>query len=688
LDEIEAWILKPPQVQENTNDFNYNIIDTDTKRLHTIREDNGTQSTPQQNLLQLIMEKQGVLLGGVTTESIKGFEAYPGYEHLHRLAVHGVQPYVESSFECNKALTDEERLQYKKFKQQIHHELYKMQEKGRCLLLPRSEIQGTEGLHVSAIHVVCKPGDDKPRVTTDANASGLNAATNMLEIEEMLGDFTLPNIRYLAGMLQRARRTGRRLLYKSDVSSAFLRLRLAPETAMLHAVQVGNFVLIPLVMMFGWVAAPIFYAVVSGCVNWAHNGARDDNGEWVPGLTATQLDRWRVQQGSLPAERPPDQQMVDRSMTYVDDTAGPSSYTAIESDMADVETIIRQLMGADAINVKKTEGPLPELTITGWSCNMITGMMQPSEKALRKIFWWLFRGTTAGKNEKEFKITLANLRKVVGLLRWYSAVMPYASTFALQGLLTLQEQIAVGSSKAYQRLVNVRKEAAKELQYWRWVFDQGLRNERAWSAPMWFLARDYEGQSMVSMWTDAASLIGGGHAVKVVPDMELPEQGHYGQFRWTAEEKSLYGVVPDQATDINVLEFVTAVIAIIQERDMLRGRIVRLNVDNTTAVAWLNKLRSSHCRGQYWVAVLTQTLLDYNITLVCYHIKGELNIVADGLSRYMQDFVQQLEQEGWTETSMPTWEWRKQIWENSTADFSKQMRSLAQILSGEEVTNI
>ena len=473
----------------------------------------------------------------------------------------------------------------------------------------------------------------------------------MEAIEELLGGLSLPNLRYLAGMLERARLVNRKLLWKTDVSAAFMRLRLAPETAMLHAVQVGELILIPLVMQFGWVAAPLLYSVLSSCVNWAHNGSRDQAGLWVPGVSPTVLDEWKLHQNVHVPARPQEQQISDRSMTYVDDTTGPTCYAAAEADMSDVEAIIRHLMGSDAVNETKTEGPVSTLTIIGWHSDMESGRMRPSDKGLKKMFWWIFRGSTRGSKPGVFAIQLKDLRKLVGILRWYSAVIPFASTYALQGLLTAKERVAAGTSKAYQQLVNIRSEAAQELLYWRWILGQGLQNAEAWSAPMWFLAKMYDETAMVDMFTDASSLIGGGHALAMPEGWPHPEAGHYGQFRWSDEEKQWLGI------DINVMEFVTAILAIVMERDALANRVVRLQVDNTAAVAWLNKLRSSHGAGQVWVALLTQTLLDYHITLVCVHIKGVLNVVADN----MQEMKTALDVEGYLQTAMPEWAYREQI---------------------------
>ena len=156
----------------------------------------------------------------------------------------------------------------------------------------------------------------------------------------------------------------------------------------------------------------------------------------------------------------------------MDDSAGAASSSMVKTDMLDIEAIIVKLLGTSAVNVNKTEGPAEHLTIIGWECDMVTNSMKPSEAAFKKMFWWLFRGISI--NEGEFKIKLSVLRKLVGLLRWYSAVIPMASTFAMQGLLTKMERLALTKLKTQDPFCNIRGEAKVEVVYWRWIIGRGL----------------------------------------------------------------------------------------------------------------------------------------------------------------------------------------------------------------------
>ena len=88
-----------------------------------------------------------------------------------------------------------------------------------------------------------------------------------------------------------------------------------------------------------------------------------------------------------------------------------------------------------------------------------------------------------------------------------------------------------------------------------------------WSATFWFLDGDPKDRVAHKLFTDASSLIGGGYVLGTVSFGAVPLGG--------GREKLVcflgWGV-----TDINVLEFVVAVLAIVSERRYLRGTVVVL----------------------------------------------------------------------------------------------------------------
>ena len=270
-------------------------------------------------------------------------------------------------------------------------------------------------------------------------------------------------------------------------------------------------------------------------------------------------------------------------------------------------------------------------------------------------------------DNSKMKISLSKLRKLVGVLRWYSAVIPFASTFALQALLTQKERQAVGISRMRDKVKSIRGEALREIKHWRFVVSQSLRDDLYWSAPMWFLAKAPSGQCEVEVWTAAATSLGGGYHIPLVDAVD-GSSGHFGQFLWSEAERLLFGAADLETTDINVLEFVTAILAVVSERELLRGRVVRINVDNTAAISWLNKLRAKHVYGQVWVALLIYVMLEYSITIVCIHIAGVANITADALSRFLQECRDDLLSKGYLQSMMPSTDSRMVIWRASLSD--------------------
>ena len=157
-------------------------------------------------------------------------------------------------------------------------------------------------------------------------------------------------------------------------------MKLSAEAALQQAVQVGSFILIPLVSMFGWNATPAYYNIISDAIDWAHNG----------GIRGEQLDEWALLQNKVITKR--HDTYARKSMTYVDDTAGAASESTVHRDMQEIECIIVQLMGPSAANQEKTLGPETCLPIIGWQCDMMSGTMQPSTTGIKKMLWWLFRG--------------------------------------------------------------------------------------------------------------------------------------------------------------------------------------------------------------------------------------------------------------------------------------------------------
>ena len=565
-----------------------------------------------------------------------GFEGFPKFAELVNVAENGALPHFRHGFQCNRGVGEFVRPQAKMLRAAIRHQYGKLHRKGWCIILPKSLVEGMSGLHVSPTHVACKRGDTKGRCCVDHSASGLNDGTNMDSIEAALGQMSLPSLKSLATLLHDSFQTGARSMFKTDVSSAFNRVKLSFEAVLSQTTQVDNLILFPLVAVFGWTASPIYYSLIGDAVHWAHNG----------GVAAATLDQWRADQGKVvPLRR--SSLLTGHSCTYVDDALGPIRPGDDLVSPADADTIICRLLGEDGVNNDKNEQG-SAVTGLGWFIDMQNGIMRPSDRGVQKMLWWCYR--KAGTSVRS--LLLHDLQSLVGLLRWYSSVIPMAHG-SLCGLMA-QLGKALRSRQPTQ-WVHLDGASRRDLEFWRWLLDVGLRHPKVWSAPFWFLAGDVKDRVTHELFTDASSLIGGGYVLDTVS---------FGQFRWEEEEKNLFATVDGGVTDINVLEFVVAVLAVVTEREFLRGTVVVLRVDNMAAVSWLNRLRLNHTWGQCWMRLLISTSLLFDIRIMCLHIPGVINVVADGLSRYFQGASDILLQAGLLERLMPTYTVRESLWKS------------------------
>mmetsp|Transcript_7682 Transcript_7682/g.14462 ORF Transcript_7682/g.14462 Transcript_7682/m.14462 type:complete len:254 (-) Transcript_7682:63-824(-) len=165
--------------------------------------------------------------------------------------------------------------------------------------------------------------------------------------------------------------------------------------------------------------------------------------------------------------------------------------------------------------------------------------------------------------------------------------------------------------------------------------------------------------------TDACCSIGGGYYL----------DGHsFSQFRWTRKEKIKYGarrLKPLNRTDIRILEFATAVMAVYTERRRLQGSCVTLCIDNCGAWKWLNTRKMNHLWGRGWMRLLQTVCEDYDIVIKPVSIIGADNPVADALSRYKTyeiNGVDLSKLKGRTCMTSPGPRWRDRMWNNDFDD--------------------
>ena len=161
-----------------------------------------------------------------------------------------------------------------------------------------------------------------------------------------------------------------------------------------------------------------------------------------------------------------------------------------------------------------------------------------------------------------------------------------------------------------------------------------------------------DGTCDIEITTDASSSVGGG-AWQSEGDMQVQQAmdgvlsfdsiiaTREGFIRWTEEELHLFkvGLSAEHGSEgpisINVLEFFTVMYFIMLWGPSLKGKRIRINCDNTAAIAWLMKSRGSNKSpvAQSLVKAFVVYCVAMDITITPRHIPGVLNTKADILSR-------------------------------------------------------
>jgi hypothetical protein len=131
--------------------------------------------------------------------------------------------------------------------------------------------------------------------------------------------------------------------------------------------------------------------------------------------------------------------------------------------------------------------------------------------------------------------------------------------------------------------------------------------------------------------TDASTSIGaGGYLTHIAggQPLDLPDGG----IRWTRAEFAAFKAL---GVSINVLEYFAVVFYVLLWARELRGAVVKVECDNTSAVSWLLKSRATRGTPVADVLVKLFTLFTYRMSIVVLpsHLRGVDNVVADFRSR-------------------------------------------------------
>ena len=298
--------------------------------------------------------------------------------------------------------------------------------------------------------------------------------------------------------------------------------------------------------------------------------------------------------------------------SYVDDIFGGAD-TKANAALLKNQLIALGKLTSTIMNLEKCQGPATVMTILGFLYDACMRRVSLPEKKrlkyLQRLRSLLAKPTCRSRE----------LERLLGYLGFASWVEPFGRPF----LSALSSELERGDAWTTIRLGSYTILA---LQIWEriLVLNRG-------SSYRFVLNRLPTATSEI--FVDAASSwgIGGlfGDRYFMIPNRDLLE---FHRVFSRCRGKRLMGI-PSDKLPIAYLELLAATVAIACFAHLCRDQLVRLNCDNTDAVAWLRKSRCSAGVGFRLLAVAEFYKHKYCFKVSTRHIPGVSNTSADMLSR-------------------------------------------------------
>ena len=200
-----------------------------------------------------------------------------------------------------------------------------------------------------------------------------------------------------------------------------------------------------------------------------------------------------------------------------------------------------------------------------------------------------------------------------------------------QGTTALKWQVLLGLLASSEKAVPLGRLHTREIHYalrCQWDFNPSTNHCFVGLLPP---ARDN-----LLWWTLESNIFRGSPIVPLEPEVRIltdaSEQGWGAHMDW--QTASGMWSAEEARRHINFLELQAVQLAIRRWLRELQGRVVQVELDNSTAVAYLN--HQGGARSISLTRLATSILLlchHYQIVLVTRHIPGARNVLADSLSR-------------------------------------------------------
>ena len=497
-------------------------------------------------------------------------------------------------------------------------------------LLELAAQQGVE-VHASPTNLVGKSDDAKARKADDYTRGGVNSKDKGKVLEATHGPYNDPNCASLCTQYYVAKNAfpGQPIsMLKSDYSAYFKRI----------PVNIND--------VLKLVTRVTIDGVVYAAIPLTHPFGLQDSNAHAKTLTEVMHA----------INRAFDLQHFGVSLrtTYVDDTVafGPVHVLQLIKD-SQIVTADR-VIGPHGTNLKKTE-IASILTVLGYLFNLEEETVALTSIWFTKLVCTLFHELPAAVAVDQ-PVYLHQLQRTAAYMLRSSTIIRGMKPFSHGIYRNIR-----GLPPAYTGTVPLTPDSVTDIREWREFILSLWDNASLLRCPMSIppLLHRLPGQDRTDLWHQQAahahdvlhvdasgltiedSLVGdiwGGGWVASYPDGQYSAYGEYILQRLSL---SLDSVSFGDVDQINVLEFLIALVAI--DELTRRGRPSHLPpdavwhvhcwTDNTTALSWLTKHKSSHPLVLHLLHVYTRLQVNNHMLLTMGHIPGVKNVVADALSR-------------------------------------------------------
>ena len=526
----------------------------------------------------------------------KYFSTVSNADVLMDLAIYGAKLPVANEFVFQSEPEKQRSLQ-KKLGLNYSKQVRKLWEKGGVLVF-KIKCMSTEEkskLNFNPLHWTPKPGpppEPLGRLLGDLSNRETGPSINCPESKEMVeniyGIMSYPTIEEIvSSWLDHAKCNDYLLsdcrIWKEDIRSAFGQFDFDPQETYKLAFQFAvGLIMIMMIGFFGWTGAPLVFANFSRAL----------------------IEVLRT-----------DDRVAGIIHIFCDDFMGFAHHKAARGDQLIARALIEGVFGEGAAALEKAVDPCLKADIIGWSIDLTTETIRPSDKGIRKLMFTFFMVDATATH---WPLTVCQL--LSSLAQRYSVALlgmrPFVSAFY---------EMCGGSVTVNMRKVSPKARFAVEM--WRVTAIRLYLDREAMAIPLTVMIGSVEGLIIKTFITDAMYLGLGFGSLNEAREVEF--YSSY-EFQYSVSDSKYQ----------NHREFLGLIMAILflvsNKQFPSEGVVLHWINDNTSALEWA---KNNMCKGgssQLAFMIYTILALRFKINVVLVkHIPGASEMMApiDALSR-------------------------------------------------------